>query len=127
MKCYHGGLCYGSPLLLGRLIGKGGFAEVYEASPVEIISHGGDLQVYRDAVAAAATAGAAAAAGTSLSDGPLVRVNSSQKFAVKVYRRSRDGASEMILKILAAGELHALQLLRGWNRAVQLMAERLCS
>jgi serine/threonine protein kinase len=122
MKCYHGGLCYGSFLLLGRRIGKGGFAEVYEASPVEILSHGGDLQVYRNAVAAAATAGAAAA-GASLSDGPLVRVNSSLKFAVKVPRRSRDGVSEKTIRKLAAGELHALQLLRGWLGAVQLMAE----
>jgi serine/threonine protein kinase len=45
------------------------------------------------------------------------------RFAVKVYRSSKPGVSSSKLKDFAAQELRALQLLRGCNEAVQLMAE----
>jgi serine/threonine protein kinase len=100
-------------LLLGRLIGKGGFAEVYQAFVVEVMGNASNLQAYQYA----------AAAGAKGLVSPAVLPYGNLSFAVKVYNSSKAGVSDSSLAQMAACELHALQLLRGWQMVVQIMAE----
>jgi serine/threonine protein kinase len=108
--CYDASLP-GKQLLLGKLIGSGGFADVYEGSAV-VVDSSGNLQAGEVAAAAAA----AAAADT-------VQTSSISRFAVKVNRVSKPGFDSSTLSSMAARELHALKLLRGHPMAVQLAAE----
>jgi serine/threonine protein kinase len=115
-RLFHGGLA-GMYLLLGRCLGVGGFADVYEASLVpsnDIFTSSSNGHAHTVATVAAAAAAAA---------GPAGRSSGAVTFAVKVYHSSKPGVADSYLQHLAAQELHALELLRGFNTAVQLMAE----
>jgi serine/threonine protein kinase len=108
--CYNACLP-GKQLLLGKLIGSSGCADVYEGSAV-VVDSNGDLQAGEVAAAAAA----AAAAGT-------VQLSSISSFAVKVSRVSTPGVDCSTPSSRTARELHALKVLRGHPLAVQLAAE----
>jgi serine/threonine protein kinase len=111
---FHGGLA-GMYLLLGRCLGVGGFAAVYLASvvPSSIVTSSSKGGAHMMAAMAAAAAAAA---------GPAGRSSDVVSFAVKVFHSSKPGVADSELQHMAVQELRALELLRGFNTAAQLMA-----
>jgi serine/threonine protein kinase len=104
LTCYHGGFP-GASVQLGSCIGSGSFAVVFQGTAVPMDGRASTTQDYQRAAAAAA----ARARG--------------EPCAVKVFHRSKPGTADGTLQKCLKQELRALQRLRFYRQAVQLLAE----